>query len=100
VVREDHSGERGSLEVVSPRFKGTDYGHEFLVIYFIVLLCRVEGVRYISTGVVVSVHVFLSYDCPVVNLKASDSMTNSFVELGIRSTGAFWNSSFNFSNAS
>jgi len=52
------------LEVVSPCFKGTDYAHEFSVIYFIVSLCHIEGVRYISTEVVVSVHVLLSYDCP------------------------------------
>jgi len=63
VVREDHRGERGSLEVVSPRFKGTDYAHEFSVIYFIVSLCHIKGVGDVSTGVVVAVHVFLSYDC-------------------------------------
>jgi len=47
-----------------PRFKGADYAHEFSVVYFIVLLCHVEGVRYVSTGVVLFIHVFLSYDCP------------------------------------
>ena len=52
------------MKIVLPCFKGTDYAHKFLVIYFIVSLCPVEGVRYISTGVVVSVHVLLSYDCP------------------------------------
>ena len=52
------------MKVVSPCFEGADYAHEFSVIYFIVSLCRVEGVRYISTGVVVSVHVLLSYNCP------------------------------------
>jgi len=52
------------LEVVSPCFKSADNTHEFSVIYFIVLLCHVKGVRYITTGVVVSIHVFLSYDCP------------------------------------
>jgi len=63
VVGEDHCGERGSLEVVSPCFKGVDYAHEFSVIYFIVSLCRIKGVGDVSTGVVVAVHVFLSYDC-------------------------------------
>jgi len=36
----------------------------------------------------------------VANLEASDLMMNGFIESGIRSTGAFWNYSFNFSNAS
>jgi len=63
VVGEDHCGERGSLEVVSPRFKGADYAHEFSVVYFIVSLCCIKGVGDVSTGVVVAVHVFLSYDC-------------------------------------
>jgi len=83
-----------------PRFKSADYAHEFSVIYFIVSLYHIEGVRYIFTGVVVSVHVFCHMTSPVANLEASDSMTNGFIESGIRSTGAFWNSSFNFSNAS
>ena len=44
VVREDYCRERGFLEVMLALFKGTDYAHEFSVVYFIVSLCHVEGV--------------------------------------------------------
>ena len=42
VVCEDLYGERGSVEVVSPGFQGTDDSEEFPVVDVVVSFCRQE----------------------------------------------------------
>ena len=43
MIRDDINRSRSSFEVVSPNFEGFENGQEFLVVYIIVQLRRVEG---------------------------------------------------------
>ena len=62
VVSKDLDGERRTMEVVSPRFQGTDDGKEFLVINVVVSFSRDEQLREIRTRMPVTVDIGLEED--------------------------------------
>ena len=51
MVGKDLDGERGTVEVMSSGFEGTDDSQEFLVINVIVPFCWGKGLRKVGTGV-------------------------------------------------
>jgi len=62
VVGKDLDWEWGAMEVVSPGFKGTDDGEEFVVIDIVVSFCLRERLGEVGTGVPISIGVHLEED--------------------------------------
>ena len=62
LVSKDLYGKGGAMEVVSPRFQGTDDGKEFLVINVVVSFSRDEQLREIRTRMPVAVDIGLEED--------------------------------------
>ena len=59
MVSEDLYRERGSVEVVSPGFQGTDDGKEFSVVDVVVPFCWGEQLGEVGTGVPFAIQVSL-----------------------------------------
>ena len=62
MVSEDLYGEGGTMEIVAPRFQGTNDGEEFAVIDIVVSFGGGEGLRQVGTGVPIAVGVGLEED--------------------------------------
>ena len=62
VICKDLDGERGSMEVVSPGFQGTDDGEEFPIIDVVILFSRDKQLRKVGVGVPIAIRVSLKED--------------------------------------
>ena len=62
MISENLDGKRGTMEVMSPGFEGTDYCQEFAVIDIVVVFHQREGLRKVETGVPFAIRVSLEED--------------------------------------
>ena len=62
VVGEDLHGERGAVEIVTPRFQGANNSEQFPVVNIVVAFGGGEGLRKVRTGVPIAVGVSLKED--------------------------------------
>jgi hypothetical protein len=60
VIRKDHSGKRGTMEIVAPGLQSLNYAEQFAIVDFIVPLGRIRRMRDVTTGMPVTIGVLLA----------------------------------------